>query len=77
MRIEELAGKSATRQGSLAGFETEDALYLLPLITLLDGLDAMLLAASLIAPLYAAWTVVDYRRVVRRPPALSSPEVVR
>lgn len=76
MRIEELAGKSATRQGSLAGFETEDALYLLPLITLLEGLDGMLLAASIIAPLYAAWTVVDYRRVVRRP-SLRSPEVVQ
>ncbi len=77
MRIEDLAGKSATRQGSLAGFETEDALYLLPLITLLDGLDALLLAASLIAPLYALWTMVEYRRAVRRPQPVGSREVVQ
>jgi len=77
MRIEEMAGKSATRQGSLAGFETEDALYLLPLITLFHGLEAMLVAASIIAPLYAVWTVVEYRRVVRRLQPLSSREVAQ
>jgi len=52
MRIEEMAGKSATRQGSLVGFETEDALYLVPLITLFHGLEAMLVVASVVAPLY-------------------------
>jgi phosphatidylglycerophosphate synthase len=77
MRIEELAGKSATRQRALAGFETEDALYLLPVITLFDGLEAMLMAASVIAPLYAAWTVVEYRRIVRRLQPLSSREVAQ
>jgi len=77
MRIEALAGKSATRQNSLAGFETEDALYLLPLFTLFHGLDAMLVVASVVAPLYAAWTVVEYRRVVRRVHPLGSGEVVR
>jgi len=76
MRIEEMAGKSATRQGSLAGFETEDTLYLLPLITLFHGLEAMLVAASIIAPLYAVWTVIEYRRVVRRQP-LGSREVAQ
>jgi len=77
MRIEEMAGKSATRQGSLAGFETEDALYLLPLITLFHGLESMLVVASIIAPLYAAWTVVEYRRVVRRLQPLGSREVTQ
>jgi archaetidylinositol phosphate synthase len=77
MRIEEMAGKSATRQGSLAGFETEDTLYLLPLITLFHGLEAMLVAASIIAPLYAVWTVVEYRRVVRRLQPLGSREVAQ
>ena len=77
MRIEESAGKSATRQGSLAGFETEDALYLLPLITLFDGLEAMLVAASIIAPLYAVWTVVEYRRVMRKLQPLGSGEVAQ
>jgi archaetidylinositol phosphate synthase len=77
MRIEALAGKSATRQSSLAGFETEDALYLLPLFTLFHALEAMLVVASVVAPLYAAWTVVEYRRVVRRVHPLGSREVVR
>ncbi|KAG0184491.1 hypothetical protein DFQ28_011042 [Apophysomyces sp. BC1034] len=37
MRIEERAGKAGTRQARLGGFETEDVLYLIPLVTLLDG----------------------------------------
>ena len=77
MRIEEMAGKSATRQGSLAGFETEDALYLFPLITLFHGLEAMLVVASVVAPLYAAWTVVEYRRVARRSQSQGSREVAQ
>jgi archaetidylinositol phosphate synthase len=77
MRIEEMAGKSATRQGSLAGFETEDALYLFPLITLFHGLETMLVAASVVAPLYAAWTVVEYRRAARRSQSQGSREVAQ
>jgi archaetidylinositol phosphate synthase len=77
MRIEEMAGKSATRQGSLVGFETEDALYLVPLITLFHGLEAMLVTASVIAPLYAVWTVVEYRRVTRRSQSQGSREVAQ
>ena len=45
MRIEELLGKAGTRQASLGGFETEDVLYLLPLVTLFGGLGTFLLAA--------------------------------
>ena len=44
---------------------------------LFHGLEAMLLAASIIAPLYAVWTVVEYRRVVRRLQPLSSREVAQ
>jgi phosphatidylglycerophosphate synthase len=66
MRIEERVGKSGTLQASLGGFETEDVLYLLPLMTLCDGTRALLVAASLCAPLYAVWVAVDYRRVVHR-----------
>ena len=72
MRIEDLAGKVANRQASLGGFETEDVLYLLPLVTLCDSVVPMLLAAALCAPLFAAWVVIDYRRVLRQqrqPPA--------
>src|SRR5580698_4974899 len=45
MRIEALLGKSGTQQGSVAGFETEDILYLLPLVTLCSGLTPFLTAA--------------------------------
>lgn len=66
MRIEELLGKTATRQASLGGFETEDVLYLFPLATLSNAMVPMLLAASVCAPLYAIWVVIDYQRVLRR-----------
>jgi archaetidylinositol phosphate synthase len=66
MRIEDLAGKAASKQASFAGFETEDVLYLMPLVTLFNGLTPFLIAASIGAPLFAVWVVIDYRRVVRR-----------
>ena len=66
MRVEEMAGKAASRQGFLGGFETEDVLYLLPLVTLFDGVRPYLIASSIGAPLFAGWVIVDYRRVVRR-----------
>jgi len=64
MRIEQMAGKAASRQGALAGFETEDVLYLLPLVTLCNGLTPLLIAASIGAPLFAAWVLIDFRRTV-------------
>jgi len=66
MRIEALAGKAASKQASLAGFETEDVLYLLPLVTIFNGLTPFLMAASIGAPLFAVWVVIDYRRVLNR-----------
>jgi phosphatidylglycerophosphate synthase len=66
MRIEELHGKAATRQASLGGFETEDVLYLFPLASLSNALTPMLLAASICAPLYAIWVVIEHQRVLRR-----------
>lgn len=66
MRIEEMAGKAASRQASLAGFETEDVLYLLPLVTLFNGTTPFLIASSIGAPLFAVWVVFDHRRVARR-----------
>ena len=66
MKIESMAGKTGTRQASMAGFETEDVLYLLPVVTLLNGMTPFLVAASIGAPLFAVWVVVDYLRVVRR-----------
>jgi phosphatidylglycerophosphate synthase len=74
MRIEEMGGKAASRQAALGGFETEDILYLLPLVTLSNCGMPFLIAASIGAPLFAAWVVIDYRRVVRRlKPMAASP----
>jgi phosphatidylglycerophosphate synthase len=66
LRIEELHGKTATQQASLGGFETEDVLYLFPLATLSNALAPMLLVASICAPVYAIWVVIDYQRALRR-----------
>lgn len=66
MRIEEMAGKAGTRQASMAGFETEDVLYLLPLVTLTGVVAPFVVVASIGAPLFAAWVVVDYWRALRR-----------
>jgi archaetidylinositol phosphate synthase len=68
MRIENMLGKAANQQASLGGFETEDVLYLLPLITLSNGLVPFLWAAAVFAPLFAIWVVIDYRRLLRRRP---------
>jgi len=74
MQIEDLAGKTATRQARYNGFETEDVLYLMPLATLTSSLPVLLATAAVCAPIYALWVVVDYRRVIRglRQPAKES-----
>jgi phosphatidylglycerophosphate synthase len=69
MRIESFAGKTGTQQAFVGGFETEDVLYLLPLVTLANGVAPFLLAASIGAPLFAVWVVFDYWRIVRRAPS--------
>ena len=64
LRIEEIAGKSGTRQAAIGGFETEDILYLAPLVTLCNGVPTFLMAAAACAPLYAIWVTIEYRRVI-------------
>ncbi|TDY20866.1 phosphatidylglycerophosphate synthase [Paraburkholderia sp. BL6665CI2N2] len=66
MRIEEMAGKAGTKQASVGGFETEDVLYLLPIVTLTSVVLPFVVVASIGAPLFAVWVVVDYGRVARR-----------
>jgi archaetidylinositol phosphate synthase len=66
MRIEDLGGKEASRQASMGGFETEDILYLLPLVTFCNGVMPFVVAASMGAPLFALWVIFDYRRLSRR-----------
>ena len=70
-------GKAGTRQSSMAGFETEDILYLLPLVTVFNGLTPFLVAASIGAPLFALWVIVDFRRVLRRQQPLEVPPTSR
>jgi phosphatidylglycerophosphate synthase len=65
MRIEEMAGKAGTKQASVGGFETEDVLYLLPIVTLTNMVAPFVVVASIGAPLFAAWVVIDYWRVAR------------
>ena len=66
MRIEDMFGKAAIQQAYFAGFETEDILYLLPLVTVCNGVAPLLLAAAICAPLFAAWVAIDYWGALRR-----------
>ncbi|MGH8781983.1 CDP-alcohol phosphatidyltransferase family protein [Paraburkholderia sp.] len=66
MRIEDKEGKTGTKQAFAIGFETEDVLYLLPIVTLTGGIVPFLVAAAIGAPLFAVWVAVDYFRVMRR-----------
>jgi phosphatidylglycerophosphate synthase len=68
LQIEEIAGKSGTAQPSWGGFEIEDILYLMPLVTLFNGLHTFLTLAAVGAPAFALWVAVDFIRVMRRRP---------
>jgi archaetidylinositol phosphate synthase len=52
-RMEEAHGKAATAQAAWFGFEAEDVLYLLPLVTAFEGLVPFLIAAAIGAPIAA------------------------
>jgi hypothetical protein len=47
------------------GFEIEDILYLLPIVTLLDGLYVFLVIAAIGAPLFAVKTGLEFRKIRR------------
>ena len=51
--IEKQVGKQEARQPHFAGIEAEDILYMLPLITLSNGLVPFLVLSSIGAPLFA------------------------
>jgi phosphatidylglycerophosphate synthase/alkylated DNA repair dioxygenase AlkB len=65
MQIEAMAGKAGTRQASIGGFETEDVLYLLPLVTLCNAIPGFIKLAAVGAPLFAVWVTIDYLRTLR------------
>jgi phosphatidylglycerophosphate synthase len=66
-QIESTHGKEATRQPHWAGFEAEDVLYLIPLVTLCGGLQWFLYAAAIGAPLACIVVAATYLRVMREP----------
>jgi len=61
-----LQGPDAFTQPSFAGFELEDILYAVPLLTWVGGLAPFLVAAGVGAPLFAAWVARQYR-IARSP----------
>ncbi|MEH2279989.1 MAG: CDP-alcohol phosphatidyltransferase family protein [Nostoc sp.] len=59
-QMEQRLGKDASRQPNFAGFEIEDVLYLFPIVTLLDGLEPLLMAATIGAPTFAVWVIWQF-----------------
>jgi archaetidylinositol phosphate synthase len=62
--IEEKHGKSRIHQPLWGGFEAEDILYLIPIVTLLEGLNSFLYLASLGAPIAALFVIFQYRKIM-------------
>ncbi|MEA5628034.1 CDP-alcohol phosphatidyltransferase family protein [Nostoc sp. UHCC 0251] len=60
-QMEQRLGKDATRQPNFAGFDIEDVLYLFPIVTLLNGLEPLLIAATIGAPTFAVWVIWQFR----------------
>ena len=65
--MESAHGKAATRQPHWGGFEAEDVLYLIPLVTWLDGLREFLYAAAVGAPVACIIVATVYLRTMRVP----------
>lgn len=59
--IDKRMGRSAIQQPNFAGFEVEDVLYLLPLVTIFEGLVWFLVAAAIFAPVGAIIVFKQYR----------------
>jgi hypothetical protein len=77
MRIEEMEGKASTKQPSWGGFEVEDILYLMPLVSLFDGMETFLVCAVIGAPTFALGITVAFVRTLRRHNALSTASLVK
>ena len=64
--IEQRHGKDAVKQPNFAGFEAEDVLYLLPLVTLSEQQSGFLLAAAIGAPIGLLIVAVGFFRQLNR-----------
>jgi archaetidylinositol phosphate synthase len=67
LKLEWRAGKAATRQPNLLGFEAEDAMYLLGPITWLGLLQPFLILAGIGTPLFALFVLWHCRRLLLGP----------
>lgn len=65
MVIEDALGRDGARQPNIGVAESEDVLYLLPVVAFFDQLAPFLLAASIGAPLFALWVLRDYLALKR------------
>jgi archaetidylinositol phosphate synthase len=63
-QIEQRLGNNANRQPNFSGFDIEDILYLFPIVTLLNGLVPLLIAATIGAPTFAFWVLWEYKKVM-------------
>lgn len=63
--IEDALGRDGARQPNIGVAESEDVLYLLPVVAFFDQLTPFLLAASIGAPLFALWVLRDYLALKR------------
>jgi hypothetical protein len=63
--IEDKIGKIGTQQPGWIGFEAEDILYLLPIVTMYEGLQLFLQAAAIGAPIGAAFVYKQYWNMTR------------
>lgn len=73
MKIEASVGKARSKQVSFGGFEAEDILYLLPLVTVCGATRAFLVAAAIGAPLFLIFVMHTYwRQVGSRAPRLAA-----
>ncbi|HCU90372.1 MAG TPA: CDP-alcohol phosphatidyltransferase [Gammaproteobacteria bacterium] len=64
--IEGKYGKQAVQQANWAGFETEDILYLIPLVTVTDQQAMFLLAATIGAPIGFVVVYVQFLKTLAR-----------
>jgi archaetidylinositol phosphate synthase len=62
--IEEKHGKGGTQQALWGRFEAEDILYLIPVVTLLGGLNYFLYLACLGAPIAALFVGFQYKKIM-------------
>jgi len=67
--MEQAEGKSAVQQARMAGFEAEDILYLLPLVTYTEVIYEFLMLAAVGAPIACIWVArqfLEFRERQRR-----------